>query len=965
MKTICVLFATASTAAMLAGCASLPLAAAPLSVERAQNASDAGAVQPPRTPWALDRSDVKPDPAVRYGTLPNGMKYALRRNVTPPGEAALRLHIAAGSLMEREDQLGLAHFMEHMIFNGTKNVPEGEFTERLQRLGLSFGGHTNASTGFEETIYMLNLPETREEVVDTALLLLRETASEALLDPAAIDRERGVVLSEERLRGGPLWRNILHNLDFLFKGMLVPKRMPIGSTKIIANAPRERFLEFYEAWYRPENTTLIAVGDIDVDELERKIIARFGEWRGRGPAGIPPVIGEPAKRDTDVGVFVEPGVASKLAMTWVRPPDLDPDTIAERHEEFKEHLALGIFNQRLERIALGDNPPFTSAGLETTDSFKAFSSSSLSASFPDGGWKRALERLEREQRRAVQHGVTQEELDRAIRATRGGLFSGVAAVNTRNSSTLAGALLSAAITEKVVTTPQDRLTLFDQVTSGLTAAEMSNVLRGLLQGSGPLVYVSSPVPVTGGERAVAQALEQSRQVAVAAPASVPVKAWSYTSFGTPGQVAERREIADLGTTFIRFANGVRLTVRPSRKQENYIGVDVRVGDGELDLDPNRTTIAWAANATLVDGGLGRLTVDELNDATVGRRVRVNASIDPDAFVLSGSTQPKDFPMQMQLMAAYLTDPAFRPQGLERAKLSLSTSLAAAPTSPGGMLGLRLPEYLRGDKRATYPTLEALQNTKIEDIKSALAPMRSEPIEVIIVGDTTVEEAIARTAEALGALPPRREASYPPGSARLRFPAGSANPVRLTHTGRADQSMAIIAWPTSDFLGNPRLARATTVLAQVMQLRLMAELRERLAITYSPNASNTPAFAYPGYGVLRAAIDVPPEKLDSFFELALKIARDLRDAPPTQDELDRAVRPTIEQMQTIREGNDYWLSALAGAQRDPRRLEGIRTSISDLRSLTPGDIQRAAQAYLLDDRAFRIVAVPATPSLAGR
>ena len=243
-------------------------------------------VKPGQWPQAV--SDVAPDPRVRFGVLPNGLRYAIQKNATPPGQAALRLWFDAGSLDETDEQQGLAHFLEHMAFNGSKNVPEGEMIKILERHGLSFGADTNASTNFSETTYQLDLPKTDDDTVDSSLMLLREAAGELTIAPDAVDRERGVVLSEERTRDSPGYRVFVNTFGFQLQGQRPPQRLPIGKTEILKTAPAQRIRDFYQAWYRPENAVVVAVGDFDVDAMEAKIKARFGDWKAVGPAGVKP-----------------------------------------------------------------------------------------------------------------------------------------------------------------------------------------------------------------------------------------------------------------------------------------------------------------------------------------------------------------------------------------------------------------------------------------------------------------------------------------------------------------------------------------------------------------------------------------------------------------------------------------------------------------------------------------------------
>src|SRR6201996_7377857 len=242
------------------------------------------------------KSDVKADPDIRFGDLPNGMRYAIKRPATPAGQAALRLRFDAGSLMETDAQQGLAHFLEHMAFNGSKHVPEGEMVKTLERHGLAFGADTNASTNFDETVYKLDLPKTDDDTVDTSLNLLREAASNLTLAQDAVDRERGVVLSEERASDSPGYEVYKARLGFELPGQLMPTRLPIGKVDILRKAPAGLIADFYHHYYRPERATLVAVRDFEPAEMEAKMRARFGDWKAVGPVRPEPALGKVADR---------------------------------------------------------------------------------------------------------------------------------------------------------------------------------------------------------------------------------------------------------------------------------------------------------------------------------------------------------------------------------------------------------------------------------------------------------------------------------------------------------------------------------------------------------------------------------------------------------------------------------------------------------------------------------------------
>ncbi len=936
------------SAMLLAGCASVdsPAPAASAAVQPAAAAT-----------WPHERSDLPVDPNIRFGALPNGMRYAIMRNSTPPGAASLRLRFDIGSLAEAEDQRGVAHFVEHLALNETRNVPEGEFIRILERHGLQFGPDTNAMTSFDQTVYMLELPRAEPATVDTALFLMREAASEATLSQAVIDRERNVVLSEERTRATPSYRMVLDEFTALFPGDLLPNRFPIGSTDVIRNVTPERVRAFYDSYYRPERATLIAVGDFDVAEMETKIRARFSDWQGRGRAGaeVPSPVLQP--RGVETRTFSEPGLPTRVTMSWVSPYDDGPDTRAKSFEQVRELLGLAVINRRLERLARGDNPPFIGGGFGRHHQGQRGEVVQGVAVARPGEWARALETIEQEQRRALEHGFTQAELDREIAEWRTALTSAAAGAATRTSPALAQSIVNNLNEQDVVQTPAQQLALFEEAVAAITPAQVHEATRRLFAGSGPLIYLATPTPVENGGAAVRTAFDRSRASPVAAPTAQAARTWPYQTFGTPGQVAERREIEGTGATAIRFANGVRLTVKPTEFRDDEILVTVRFGEGILGLSPDRTTPLWGfASGGFVQGGLGQLSYEELQEVLTGTVYSVAASASEDSFGLGGRTRPQDLALQMQVLAAYMTDPAWRPSGWERLRALSGSTHDQFETSPSGVFGRDSAALLRsGQRRYVTPSREEMAATTIADLRAVVGPaFANAPIEVIMVGDVSVDEAIRQTAATFGALPARSRVAPP--NLDVRFPAGTT--AERTHNGRADQALAFVAWPTTGFYSDQRRARALNVLSRVVQLRLLDEIRERQGAAYSPTASHTASQDVPDYGYLYALIETPPDLIEGFLRDASAIARDLRERPVTADELERARRPLVEQLQRARNSsNAWWLGQLGGVQEEPQRAESIRVGMEQYAAITPAELQALARQYLVDERAFRLLVRP--------
>ncbi|TMJ20325.1 MAG: insulinase family protein [Alphaproteobacteria bacterium] len=916
--------------------------------------------QPPAAaePWPQAKSDLQADPDVRFGQLPNGMRFAIRRNTTPPGQTSLRLRIDAGSLQEQDDQRGLAHFIEHMAFNGTTHVAEGEFVRRLERLGLRFGADTNASTEFTQTVYKLDLPESDAAKLDEGLFLLREVASEATFAPAAIDRERGIIQSEERTRASPAYRIFVDEIGYLLRGQRVPQRIPIGTPEVISQAQRDRFQAFYDAYYRPERATLIVVGDVDVDAMEARIRAKFGDWRGRGTAGRDSDLGTVAPRRTEARLMVEPGGTARVETSWVRPPDLRPDTSARRAEHLADSLALQILNRRLERIAANVSPaPYVGAQAARSEVEESAEITQISAVVQPGEWRPALNVIEAEQRRLLEHGVSQAELDREIVLFRTALNAQVAGASTRLSPALAEGLVSTVDIGNVFTTPAESLRLFEAAVPAMTVARVNQSARTIFAGE-PVLYMTSPAPVEGADGALLAAYQAARAVPVAAGTTRQAQAWPYTSFGAPGRVAERRTMpGEIDATMVRFANGVRLTVKKTDFAANQVMVQVRFGEGQLAMPANRPSPAWGLYPGYQAGGLGRIDFEDMQEALNDHVYASQLSIDEDDYLLSGVTRPGDLAVQMQVLAAYMTDPAWRPTGWNRVR-SLSGSIHdQLASTPSGVFSREAAVLLHnGDRRWATPTREQMAAMSIDDARTVLADaLAHSPIEVVIVGDVDIEEAIRQTAATFGALPPRPDAT--PSVPAIRFPSPTPEPIRLTHRGRADQGLAYIAWPTQGFFDSPRQARTLNLLSSVFQLRLIQKIREEQGTTYSPQASHNASEAYPGYGVFSGRIEARPEALAGFLRDAESIAADLRDHPIGADEMERARRPLIDTISRQRTGNAWWVANLTRLQTDPRVPAMISSQLSDYGAMTPADLQAAARAFLVPGRAFKLIVVP--------
>ncbi|WP_374394775.1 M16 family metallopeptidase [Sphingopyxis sp.] len=939
----------------------LALHPAPLSAKEAAKPAAAATINP-QTPaakaWNFAASDIPFDSNIIFGVLPNGMKYALLKNTTPKDSVVLRMRFDVGSFAEADDQRGLAHFLEHMAFNGSTHVPEGEMVKLLERKGLAFGADTNASTGFDQTVYQLDLPNASDDLVDTGLMLMRETASELTIDPGAVDRERGIILSERRARDTYQLRGLIDQLDFQMQGMKVASRIPIGTEEVIRTAPAARIRDLYDRYYRPERATLVMVGDFDPAAMEAKIKARFADWQGRGPAGATPDIGKPDyARAAASDDFVDPAIQDSVTITAFRPWVQEADTKAKRARKLAEDIGESIVGRRLAKIALEENSPILAGYFSDAEGWKVFDQVTIGAVAKEGAWKDALSLVEREWRRAAAFGFTDAEVAEQVANRRTALKNAVAGVTTRRSDTMADVLVDAADGDFVVVRPETSQAMFEAVAPSLTADAITAAFRKRMEGfSPPLARVTSKKPLDGGTGAILAALKASEQVAVAAPAQTESAAFAYDDFGTPGKVVSDSRIDDLGIRRIRFANNVMLNIKKTDFQKERVYLSVRVDGGNLLAtrdDPTKVALA----GSLTVGGLEAHSADELRTILAGKTVSPGFGASTDAFGGSALTSPEDFALQAKLMAAFVTHPGYRADGLALIRRFLPQQYAANDATPAAVLGRDAAGILaNNDPRAQTPPLEKLLALDWNQLKPAIADSLAHgAIEIGVVGDIDEQAAIDAIAATFGALPERRAAFDRRADARVRQYATDRSERTLIHKGPAEQAELRVYWPArddSDLVEAMRL----NLLARVMQLMLTEELREKLGESYSPGAAASLSDEYPGYGHLFAASNVDFKDLATTRAAIFAIAKELRDKPVDADLLDRARKPLLEAMTKARRENSYWLPYVSEATSQEARLDRSRKSIAIVEAATPADLETLAQRYLTDDKALVIKAI---------
>ncbi|ESQ73833.1 pitrilysin family protein [Asticcacaulis sp. AC402] len=912
--------------------------------------------------FAHNHSDIPPDPAVRFGKLPNGMTYVIMKNATPPGTGSLRLRFNAGSMMESDKQLGLAHFLEHMAFNGSKNVPEGEMIKILQRHGLEFGPDTNAYTNFDETVYQLDLPKAAAEDIDTGLFLLREAAGNLLIETKAVDDERGVILGEERARATPAMNNYKKWSSTTFPGQKYADRFPIGTPEIIKTAPRESFVDYYNAFYRPEQATLVAVGDFDVDAVEARIKAKFSDWTPAVPGAI---------RLTDFGAYKpkgvvtvdtysEPGLRDGMTMTWAKPTRETYQTWGSASDDFIDMVRTAILNERFERQAKLPQTAFAAAGVGHDDMKYTAEVTQLSVTPKPGQAEAAFEQAYSLLRQFELYGASQPELDRVLANFDAGFKSAMQGAATRNTRDLADAIAGSIHEGQVFTSPQQDYGFFLGLKPKITLALVNAGVAPLFAGDGPVIWRSAETLGDFDKAAITASYEKVKAAQFQAAAADATKPWPYTDFGTPAAIVKREEIADLGIVQLTYANGVKATLKSTKFKEDEIGISIRFAGGLDSLSPAARPPVFQASAHgLSEGGLGQLTATEIKDSLNGRIYGIDFDIGEDSTTLRGGTTREDFALQMQVLMAFTTDSAYRADAWERLKAFVPNYYTSLASTPGGVFQMNADRVLHSnDSRFGIPSQTDFLATTNDQIRALIdTQLKSQPVEITIVGDVTEDQAKAQIAATFATLKPRTALPEPTDSDTVKFPATGLNQV-FQHGGREDQGLTYFAFPTGDFFADTKRARGLEVLADVLSLRLTDEVREKQALAYSPNASSFASNAFTGYGYVSIAAEVKPEDSQPFAEALKTIVTDIKANPIGEDELLRARKPVLDRLENQWKTNGYWSQVLPGTMSDPRRLEAIRSRRNQLMTTSAADLQKLAVTYLDLSKMLTIQVKPA-------
>ncbi|MBI5422896.1 MAG: insulinase family protein [Opitutae bacterium] len=903
--------------------------------------------------WPIETPDLHPDPAWRWGTLANGLRYVVRQNAVPAGRVSYRLIVEVGAMHERPDERGFSHFVEHMAFNGTRHFPGESIRAEMERRGIGFGPESSAFTFVTHTIYQFDAPGNGPAEIDWVLGVLRDFADGVQFESREVKRERGVIASESRDR-----RSVAQRFELRRRRELYPLS-PLSNN--VEGDPEkatpEKLRAFYRKWYRPERMILAVVGDAAPETLAAAVERQFSSLAA--PADPAPVVDvgfleNPAEATASIVHDAEAGgLYLEVASVTLRRED----GLAERRRAMAAGIASQVLTERLQKITRETGGVFSSAGARFLAATPHATEASVYIQSTSDAWNTSATTLARELRRTLEMTVYQAEADAAKSRVLRSNELALASASTADSSELAAWVAQEALWRVVSTSPVENLRIARELLPAITVFEVAEAWRSLWQQRRARLFGYGYFPVRDSAAMVDAAFTAENRRPLEAPARPNVVEFPYREFGPAGEIRSRRHDEATDIHLIEFANGVRVALKRTAFEANQVQFALTLGHGLLTAPPYKAALAPLASASLLDGGLNRIPVAELHHLLSVEPITMQFSVNEGSFNFSGTMPPEKADLTLRLLCAYLTDARWDEKAIAAAKTNLISRHAESLRTTEGVLGLHsFHEATHHDARYRAPAPEDIAKIERADLRTWLeVPLREAPLDFALVGDFDPETVVPILARTLGALPERAE------------PRAEEFPVHFVKKGgefpvsgpvTSERAAIQFLWPADqgrDFHASRRLE----VLSAVLGERILQRVREDLGAAYSPSADYWRSDIGTEEGYLLAFVTTAPKMAAKVRKLILQEADDLARHGATAAELATAVTPIIARTRVQLKGNAYWLWHIAlKAHRKPEALTWPATRTTDFERITLADINHLAREILPRDRALQFTVLPA-------
>jgi len=901
------------------------------------------------------------DPKVRIGTLPNGIRYYIRQNQKPEKRAELRLVVNAGSILETDDQLGLAHFVEHTAFNGTTHFAKNDLVKYLQSIGVRFGADLNASTDFDETVYILPIPTDTARIIDQAFTILEDWAHGQVFDSTEVVNERGVVREEWRLGKGAGDRMLHQWLPIALRGSKYAERLPIGNEQSIMTATPSRLRSFYKTWYRPDLQAVIAVGDFDPAQIEAEIRKHFASIPKPINAPKRPVATVPANKEPLIAIASDKEATGSDVDLMFKLPVEKTRTVGDYRRDLTERLYLAMLNNRLEEISQKPDAPFLGADASrgsfvgrTTDAF------TLSANVKDGGIERGLEALLTEARRVDEFGFLQSELDRAKENMLRGYERAYAERDKTQSAAFVQEYIGNYLTGEPIPGIAYEYKLAQDLVPTIKLADVNKLASGWITDSNRVIIAQSPqkdgvqIPTRAELLAV---FDRAAREHVTAYTENVSGAALLDREPTPGKIVSSRAVPSVGVAVWTLSNGARVLVKPTdfKADEVLFGAS-SPGGTSLAADSAFMSAALASQIASLSG-LGNFSLVDLGKKLAGKVASVTPAIATTSEGLNGRASPKDLETLFQLVYLSFTAPRLDTSAYKAFENQVAPFLANRSSDPDQVFSDTVSWTMSQHNFRARP----LSPATFAEVKpeSALAFYRNRFADAsdftfAIVGNVDTV--------ALKPLVERYLASLPALHRTETFRDNGGSPPtgvvdKVVHKGVEPKANTVI-----EFTGACRYAPETRfamrALVELFQIKLNETLREQLGGAYSPSVGGSCARTPRQEYSLIVQFNSSPENVDKLSKSVFALIDSLKANGPSAADVTKVKEQLTRSREVEVKQNGYWLVNLLGRDQAGEDIGGLLDTYDAMvKNLTGAQIQQAAATYFNEGNYARFVLLP--------
>jgi zinc protease len=901
------------------------------------------------------------DPALVTGRLANGLNYIIRHHKNPEGRVGIWLHVSSGSFNETEAQRGLAHYLEHMAFNGTANFPPGSVVPFFQSLGMSFGSDQNAFTSFDQTTYTLMLPGGSRELLDKGMLYMSDVALRMSLDQAEIDSERQIILEEKRARAGSRQRVQDQIYARLAPESTLGRRLPIGIEQTIQSVTRPDFQDYYSRWYVPSNMTVIVVGDTDPAMVAEVITQQFGGGR-TVPTPTPRDVGVKPTAGSRAIVVTDPELTrAEVSMARLEPPRGPVTTVGQKRRELVERIGMWAFDRRTSAEIAAGGVAFVETDVSVEEWPGTMRMITAEASGRPGTWRAMLNDLGIVLQRARLHGFSDREIQDARVATLADAEDAVRREATRPSREVLRELNRDVTRGVQPMSAAQKLALFQRLLPGITAREVSDAFATTFDPSRALFIAE--LPATDDVPSEADFLTLGRSAVAVRPGKPAEVARATTLLPVQpkgGAVVESRQHAASGVTSLWLDNGVRAHYRWMDQRKNEAAIAITLAGGPIQETATNRGITEAALRAWERPATSRLSSTQIRDLMTGAKVRVSSGATADTVTLTVSGDAAELERGLQLAYLLLTDPVIEQPALEQWQDTEAQRITQRKSQPMQVLleTSRAAIYPRGEVRPKSLTVEQVRAITRPAAQAWLRRLITEaPIEVAVVGDVDRETATRLVARYLGALPARPRIGDKT-LADLRTMARPQGPISVGDSIEAlTPQGAVLAGFFGADLRDLRDTRLLNLAARVLTTRMTKTLREDRQLVYGIGASSEPAVTYPGFGLFAAIAPTEPAKAPTLATAVEEMYADFARDGATPDELAVAKKQTANVLDEVLKTPSFWLTRLSTLDYRGLALDDLLDAPAQYERFTAQEVQDAFARYDRPEARFRFVITP--------